>query len=453
MLSLNARLLIAASVVLVAFLGLSGWALDRAFRESALTAVQDRLQTQIYMLLGAADLNAAHRLELPDALPEARLSQPDSGLYAQVIDGDGKVVWRSQSVVGLIIPFPLTHKVGEADFQPAMAADGTALFTLSFAVSWEVETDQYRRYTFQVAETQQGFRMQVNKFRRSLWGWLVAVAVLLLGVQGIILRWGLKPLRQVAGEVAEIEAGRRRELTASYPKELRGLTENLNTLIHQSQAHLGRYRNALGDLAHSLKTPLAVLRGAVEGEASADDNLRHAVREQVARMNQTVEYQLQRAAASGRMALAAPVAVEPVARKILESLAKVYADKSLRLDLQVESSAMFFGDEGDLMEILGNLADNACKWACSRVEVRAISVGKALQQKKLILEVEDDGPGIPAEKRRAILNRGARADPYTTGHGIGLAVVRDLVEEIYQGVLEIKNGPLDGTLVRVQLQF
>lgn len=452
MLSLNSRLLIAASAVLVAFLGLSGFALDRAFRESALAAVQERLQTQIYMLLGAADLDAERRLRLPEALPEARFSQPDSGLYAQVVDGVGQVVWQSQSILGLAIPFPVAQRSGEPYFQQVAASDGTPLFALSFAVRWEIGSERYRRYTFQVAETQQGFRIQVKRFRRNLWGWFVAAALVLLAVQGAILRWSLRPLREVAREVAEIEAGRRTELTGSYPKELRSLTENLNALIHHSHAHLERYRNALADLAHSLKTPLAVLRGAVEGETAND--WRYTVREQVERMNQTVEYQLQRAAAAGRTALAAPTPVEAVARKIIDSLAKVYADRSLQWDLQVDCPAVFYGDEGDLMEILGNLTDNACKWAHGRIEVRAYSVETSSgQREKLVLEVQDDGPGIPAHKRRAILNRGERADPYTAGHGIGLAVVRDLVEDLYQGTLEIDSGPLGGARVRVSLQF
>lgn len=451
MLSLNSRLLIAASIALAAFLGLTGLALDRAFRESALTAVQERLQTQVYMLLGVADLDAAQRLGLPNALPEARLSQPDSGLYAQVISSEGSVVWRSQSIVGRAIPFPETHDLGEPYFQSVTASDGSPLFALSFTVSWEVKDHQYRRYTFQVAETQQGFYTQVNRFRRSLGGWLLAMALVLLAVQGIILRWGLRPLRQVAQEVAEIEAGRRTELAGSYPRELRRLTENLNALIHHSHAHLERYRNALGDLAHSLKTPLAVLRSTVESGPPADHS---GLREQIERMNQTVDYQLQRAAASGRIALAAPVPVEPLARKLMDSLAKVYADKSLRLNLQVEGSTEFLGDEGDLMEILGNLGDNACKWARSRVDMRVFRCrASSGQGETLVLEVEDDGPGIPVDRRRAILNRGERADPFTPGHGIGLAVVRDLVEEIYQGSLEIDNGALGGARIQVRLRL
>jgi two-component system sensor histidine kinase PhoQ len=169
-------------------------------------------------------------------------------------------------------------------------------------------------------------------------------------------------------------------------------------------------------------------------------------------MNRTVEYQLQRAAASGRIALAAPVLVEPIARKLVYSLAKVYAEKSLRFDIDVDAELSFHGDDGDLMEVLGNLADNACKWARRRVAVRAFLAAAALPDSELVLEIEDDGPGIPVGKRHAIVTRGARADPDTSGHGIGLAVVSNIVEEVYRGSLEIEDAPRGGTRVRARLR-
>lgn len=450
--SLNRRLLVAASVVLVAFLSLTGLTLDRAFRDSASSAVRDRLQAQVFMLLGAADLDTFSRLSLPQALPEARFSTPDSGLYADVMDSQGNLVWRSPSLLGLALPFfPAVRNPGDTQFAPLDAPDGTPLFVLAFTVSWEIAPNQYRLYTFRVAETQWNFRDQLWSFRRSLWGWLLASSGVLLAVQGLILRWSLKPLRQVAAEVNDIEAGRRTELRGSYPEELQPLTTNLNALIRHAHAHLERYRNALGDLAHSLKTPLAVLRGTLENNAPPEE-LRHTLAEQVERMNRTVDYQLQRAAASGRIALSAPLPVAPVARKILDSLAKVYASRAPQLQCEVALTTVFYGDEGDLLEILGNLADNACKWCRGRVIVRAHPAEQGGRM-ELVVEVEDDGPGIPAEQAPQLLGRGQRADPTVAGHGIGLAVVRDLVEEIYYGRLDIGQSPLGGALVRARLRF
>jgi two-component system sensor histidine kinase PhoQ len=450
--SLSGRLLIAASAVLAAFLGLTGLSLDRAFRDSALAAVQDRLQAQVYMLLGAVDVDAFNRLTLPQTLPEARFSTPDSGLYADLMDSQGNLAWHSPSLLGLALPFfPAVRNPGDTQFAPLEASDGTPLFVLAFTVSWEIARNQYQPYTFRVAETRQDFDDQVWSFRRGLWGWLLASTVVLLAAQGLILRWSLKPLRQVAAEIKDIETGRRDELSSGYPEELRPLTTNLNALLRQGRAHLERYRNALGDLAHSLKTPLAVARGALDNDADSGE-LRRTLGEQVARMNRTVDYQLQRAAAAGRIALSAPLPVAPLARKILDSLAKVYADRALQLRAEIAATTVFYGDEGDLLEILGNLADNACKWCRRQVVVRAHPTDRD-GRTELMVEVEDDGPGIPADQAPLLLNRGQRADPTVAGHGIGLAVVRDLVEEVYYGRLEIGQGALGGARVRARLRF
>lgn len=443
----------AASAVLVVFLGLTGMALDRAFRESALNAVQDRLQAQVYLLLGAAELSPSNnRLTVPDSLPEARYSTPGSGLYAAVTARGGQPVWQSRSMIGWDIPFPQPAHPGESVFEAVASVQGARLFALSFMVLWQTEAGPGQRYTFHVAESRDIFANQVAGFRKSLWVWLGVATLVLLGVQGATLRWSLSPLRQVARELMEIEAGLRTELTTGYPKEIQHLTGNLNALVHQNQRRLTRYRNALGDLAHSLKTPLAVLSGAIEDLQTSQVSKR-TIEEQIGQLGQTVEYQLQRAAASGRTPLHVPVSVAPCARKVVDSLAKVYRDKRLRCELDVASDAEFYGDQGDLFEVLGNLVDNAFKWARSRVIVCARPVTHGLDRGSgLVLEIQDDGPGIAQGELRSILHRGVRADPYTPGHGIGLAVVRDMVEDVYQGTLEIDRGPLGGARVRVRFE-
>lgn len=450
--SLRGRLLVAASVVLAAFLGLTGLTLDGAFRDSALSSVQSRLQAQVYILLGAADMDPFKRLVLPQTLTEARLSMPDSGLYADVMDSQGNLVWRSPSLLGLALPFfPAVRNAGETQFATLELSNGAPLFVLAFTVNWETTPNQYQTYTFRVAETQWEYLDQLWSFRRSLWGWLLVATVLLLAGQGLTLHWGLKPLRRVAAEVKHIETGQQTELSGDYPEELALLTANLNALLKQSRAHLERYRHALADLAHSLKTPLAVLRGTLENRVPPNE-LQQTLREQLERMNRTVDYQLQRAAASGRIALTKPLSVAPVARKIQDSLAKVYASRALLLSSDVSPKTVFYGDEGDLLEILGNLADNACKWCQRQVVMRAYPVEHG-ERKELIVEVEDDGPGIPLDQAPVLLGRGQRADPTVDGHGIGLAVVRDLVEEVYYGKLEIGRGVLGGALVRARLRF
>ncbi len=449
--SLHARLLAAASLVLTAFLGLTGWALDQAFRASAETAAHDRLKGHIYALLAATDLEAGGFLDIPDTLPEARFSNPDSGLYAQVVSRDRTFQWRSTSMLGFAIPFRLKVQPGAFRFD-TVVVDGRSLFTVSFGVVWENERRMEHAYTFSVAESSASFRREIAGFRRSLWGWLGGLAAVLLLLQGSIVRWGMAPLRWVAADLRNIESGRATRLEGHYPRELRGLTDNLNALIAHNQAALERYRNALADLAHSLKTPLAVLQG-LAGSQRGDEVELQTLRDQVRHMNQIVEYQLQRAATSGRATLSAVLPLKPVVNKVVSSLAKVYADKAVRVVRNIPDDAMFYGDQGDLVELLGNLLDNAHKWCRNRVELSVqplVGTDPHTSRAGLELQIDDDGPGIASARRPAVLERGVRADSLAEGQGIGLAVVRDIVDA-YQGSLSIEESSLGGARVRVRL--
>jgi two-component system sensor histidine kinase PhoQ len=448
-LSLNARLTLAASLVLVAFLGLTGLALERAFRDAGLAAVKDRLQGQIYTLIAAAELHDDGRLSMPDALPDGRLSSPDSGLYARITAADGKVLWQSPSVLGMRIPYPVTAAEGIAAFAPVTAGDGLLLYGLTFSVQWEIGAGQSSHLSFQVAETRDILASQVAHFRRSLWGWLVAAALGLLLVQGLVMRFGLAPLRRVGAELADIESGTRQRLSAHYPRELTTLTEGINAFIDSGRGRLERSRHALAELAHSLKTPLAVLRSQLDGGASMQE-MHDTLAEQTTRMHRTIDYQLQRAAASGPTPLAPAVDVASVVVRLEDSLGKVYAHKKLRMDLDIAAGIGFHGDEGDLMEILGNVLDNACKWAGSRVRVR-VAIERDGAQAQLSLRVDDDGPGIPAQQLNAVLARGVRADTTTPGHGIGLAVVRDIVIDVYGGQLAVGASDLGGAAVTIRI--
>ena len=446
MLSLNARLTLAASVTLAGFLGLTGLALDRAFAEAGLAAVRDRLQGQVYTLLAAAEVDASGRLVMPRALPEARLASPDSGLYARVSGARGTVLWHSPSLLGIDIPFAVPAEEGVALFAPLEAGDGRALYALSFAVAWETGTGASLRLTFEVAESRAILESQLAHFRRSLWGWLVAAALALLLVQGLVLRFGLSPLRRVGAELDEVEAGSRRSLSNHYPREIARLSGRINAFIDSGRRRLERSRDALGALAHSLKTPLAVLSSTIEADADGD-SVRRVLEEQTARMRRTIDYQLQRAAASGPTPMAPAVALEPLAQRLLDALAKVYADKGLRLEIEAAPGLAFNADEGDLTEVLGNLLDNACKWARTRVR---LSMVLEPASGALDLRVEDDGHGIPQSQLDAVLGRGVRADSSTEGHGIGLAVVRDIVVEIYGGSVEAGISELGGAAVVIR---
>ncbi len=449
MTSLTRRLLLAASVVLVIFLGLTGYVLDQAFRHSAESAERDRLQGHVYALLAAADLQNG-TLGLPRSLPEARFTTPNSGLYARIVGAHGEVVWSSPSMLGLSVPFATLGMPGAANYERLTAANGEPYYGESFTVVWDSGGGKLTRYSFQVTESLTSFLDQVNAFRRNLWGWLVGVAVLLLAVQGSILRWGLAPLRRVAADLEDVRAGERVHLDQDYPRELQGLTQSINTFIASERAQRDRYRNTLADLAHSLKTPLAVMHG-VLGQRPSPHAADETLQDQVERMRQIVDYQLQRAATSGKSTFATPVSVNSTVQRIGASLDKVYASRGLSCAIKVDSDLTFRGDQGDLMEVVGNVLDNAYKWARSRVEVRAFSETTSEGSAELVICVDDDGPGIPADQRHAVLSRGVRADQTVFGHGIGLAVVRDILSA-YDGNLTLdSDGKLGGA--RITLRF
>ncbi len=446
-LSLSRRLALIAACVLVAFFGLTGSVLERAFLVSVENAVREKLQIQVYLLLGAAELDEEGRLLMPEILPEPKLSLPASGLYAAITQDAENTLWQSLSSAGQRVPYPAVA----GDREPVFGLVGDeALYALSYPVTWELTDGGEQDLVFRVAETRANADAQVGGFRQTLWTWLGAVAVVLLVAQAGTLRWGLAPLRRLANEIFDIEQGRRTNLGDDYPCELSAVTGNLNKLLVNGSTRLQRYREALADLAHSLKTPLAVLRSAADDQMSKPQ--RDLVTEQVERMDQAIAYHLQRGAAAGRTALSTAVNPRKTLERIGASLSKVYADKSVKFDLDIAPGAVFIGDPGDLIEMTGNLLDNAFKWCGKQVRISAQSLENGDSGSgRLLIEVEDDGPGIPETHRQRVLERGGRVDELVPGQGIGLTLVREMVEKAYGGSMVLDTSPLGGALVRIVL--
>lgn len=444
--SLGARVALGASLVLLVFVALTAITLDRAFRESALSATQQRLLGQTYLLMAAAEVEPQGHLTMPATLPEARFSLPSSGLYGMIVDANGGVLWRSRSAIGAPAALGRALPAGQHSFEQRRGTDDHEYLVVSYGVQW---TTAARRHplTFVVGEERSPFVAQIQRYRRTLWGWLGAMALLLVLTQALTLRWGLRPLRRVSQELAAIENGSQDQLLGQYPTELAGLTRNLNELLRHERAQQHRYRNALGDLAHSLKTPLAVLRSALADSSSSKTSAidPHLVEEQVVRMDHIISYQLQRAATAGRLRLTAPIHLRALVDRLIKSLNKVHRDKQVQIIENIEEESRFYGDEGDLMELLGNTLDNAYKWCRHRVRVSA-----ARDSGNLILRIEDDGPGIGAADADLILQRGVRSDEHVPGHGIGLATVRDILQA-YDGDIVIARSPLGGADIRLRL--
>ncbi|HEY5601743.1 MAG TPA: ATP-binding protein [Gammaproteobacteria bacterium] len=448
MLSLNARVLIAATAILAAFFGLAGLMLDRAYRLSSEEALGKRLEVQVYALIALAAIDDSGNVYMPRNYTETNFLNYSSDTYARISDPDGRIVWSTPTPVGINLPYIVRLARNQKDFSYVTVKADFSVAIYSQGIAWHDLA--HKVYTFSVAEKLDDFNRQITLYRRNLWGLLGGVALLLLVVQGAIIRWGLAPLGRVSGELVAIEAGRKQRLSEDYPGELKGLTDNVNALLGHQHEHLERYRHTLGDLAHSLKTPLAVLQNTLD-EKTIESASAKAIQEQLDRITQITEYQLQRAATAGQSPLIAPVDIEDVVRKVVNSLSKVYADRGINAELVIDNGLVFHGDEGDLMEVIGNLTDNAFKYCHRRVRIAA---KMCLHEKKnlqgLLISVNDDGPGVPNEMVKRVVRRGVRVDQGISGHGIGLSVVQDIAQ-IYGGELTISDGMLGGAMVSVWL--
>lgn len=427
---------------MVLFLSVTGGVLDGAFRKSLRAAMRERMQAQIYQLLSTSEIDKNGNLimPLPTRLPDPQLALPDSGLYAFVgTNGGAAVLWRSPSLGTRRIPQTFDLQVGEHRWLNISLEDGKDYFLLGFGFQRAQPSGLYP-LNFYLLSEQAPVQKQIASYRRRLWGGLAGATLLLLATQTWVLRWSLKPLREVRRELSAIEAGDRHHIDGAYPREVRQLTDKINALLNQERARQSRYRNALADLAHSLKTPLAVLRGAVD----QPDMLRSQVDEQSARMTHIVERQLQRASTATAAATAPAVALYPVTERIAGSLSKVYRDKNVIVVNHIDPKLRFRCDEADLMEVLGNLIDNAFKWCRGRIEISGYRDGE-----NLLIGIHDNGPGIGAEHIGRILQRGGRADESTPGHGLGLSLAADIAEA-YQGQLRIASSLLGGAAVIIE---
>ncbi len=446
--SLNSRLLLTASVALLIFFAISALLLDMAFRQTAESLLANRLQVAVTSLIAATELDNQGRVVVPQAAPESRLHRPGAGLYAQIRRADGAVVWRSRSMLGSRINYPPTLLTGDRRLTRISKDDGEPLFAMSYGVAWEGPDGELTPFTFDVAESLEPYRSQLSRFRRSLLGGFVILSIVLLGVQMLVIRWGLRPLRRMEADIASMRKGEVLTLGGNYPRELATLARTINDLLRSERAHLERYRNSLADLAHSLKTPLAVL-STLRENGQLDRASRDALDEQVERMNAIVEYQLRRASASGSAQSMNRASVAQEVGKITRSLGKVYHQRHLQISSELEDDLIFHGDSEDLLEIVGNLVDNACKWARSRVHIRAARRSSATTP-RMEIAVSDDGPGMQPDEVDRLLHRGVRGDEGVAGHGIGLAVVRDIVV-MYGGEIAVRRSELGGAEVTVSL--
>lgn len=442
--SLQTRLLVTLAVLLLAAAAVAAWSLDSLYRNLGLRALEDVLDAQVIALISTADIDSEGRL-VPQNLAEPRLATPGSGLYAEILGSRGS--WRSPSALGSGLNLAAQPAPGERRFEHARLADGTRVLGLSLGIRWEPAEGETRDFVIRAGQSLEPWYRQVLRVRAGLITGSLLIGLLLLGGLAIALRIALGPLRRLETEIVDIEAGRRDALGAGWPRELTGVTGNLNALLVGERKRLERYRATLGNLAHSLKTPLAAMRGLIEqGQAEAE-----ALGPQLDRMQAIVQHQLKRAVFGGSGATLTDLSVKEPLEQLRAALAKVYADKNLRVTLAVALGTAYPIDAGDFLELAGNLMDNACKYCRTAIAVRATPWTAAEWRRPgLVLDVEDDGSGISPADRARVLERGARADESVAGQGIGLSVAREIAAA-YSGTLEIGESRFGGARVSLRL--
>ncbi|ASP37343.1 hypothetical protein CHH28_00985 [Bacterioplanes sanyensis] len=440
--SLLVRLLLFTLLFLLLLMAAVGYVLDAVYRQGQLQDWQQRIQVHSYNLLALVE-ERDQQLVLPERLQNQRFNNRDSGLFA-VVEKAGEVVWRTPSAQTLGRFSSGWSDVGEWQFSRASNGEQEMLIA-RFGFEWQPLNSAVapRIYNLVLAETSERLDAVSREFQRQLWQLLVEIVVALMVLQALILRLGLRPLRRMSDELEILQQGQSSQLQNDYPRELQPLITNFNRVLTAEQSQRERYRNTVADVSHSLKTPLTVLKGMLPNVVLPNEQ-KQEIATQLERMSDTVQYQLQRAMTGSRVSAAQRIAVAPVVESVLSALKKVYADKGIDWHIDCQSSCYFYGDDNDLMEIIGNLTDNASKYCQQQVRVRLLR-----ENSQCCFMVEDDGPGIPVTQYEQVLRRGVRLDSQQPGQGFGLALVKDILDA-YQAQLRISRSPLGGACFEVR---
>ena len=436
-LSLRLRSIFLAIVLLALFAPSTVVILDEAYTDSLTQAKMSELRLMNLGLLSAFELDGDMPY-MPEILYEEQLNLPGSGYLGVIIFRD-EVIWQSASALEYTFSPPaIDVAVGNElfleSYTPAFEEE-SQFFVYAFTAEFASSRD-FEPVRFYIFNNKALFEAERSTFLSTTWQWIVTLCIALLVFIIIGISLVLLPVRKLIDEISQTSSGNKRELESRYPVEFDSLKESINGLLQTEAAQRARYKNSLGDLAHSLKTPLAV--------ASGNSNLPTEVKESLQQIDKIIKRQLKRASA-GKSGWQQAIDVLPVLHKLADAMDKVYQDKALTIEFDMDDNIQFKGDETDFMELCGNLLDNACKAAQDRIVISAET-----SEGWLTIYVEDDGPGIPDDKKVLLLERGTRLDTYTEGHGIGMALATDLVS-IYEGRMLIKDSALGGA--RIVIQF
>jgi two-component system sensor histidine kinase PhoQ len=441
--SLRVRFILAGGTLSLLFMVGLLPALQSAFGLALRESIQQRLASDVTTLISAAQVEG-NQLHMPTLLPDEQFNLPDSRLLGYIYDRNSNLVWQSRATHHSDIHYTPRYDGLGTVFTHIHEVNGVEYFV--YDVEVKLLAGKNAAYSFVAVQPVEDYQRIIQGLRERLWlGFGAALLALLLLLWGG-LTWGFRSLRQLSTELDEIEAGSRDSLSEQHPRELLRLTDSLNRLLRGEREHRQRYRDSLGDLAHSLKTPLAVLQGVSEviAQRPQDKEQARVLQGQIERMSQQIDYQLQRASLRKSGLVRHRVLLRPLIDSLASTLDKVYRDKDVLLEVTVGPAAAVPMERNAMLEMLGNLMENAWRLCVGRVRISLQDTPQGLQ-----LCIEDDGPGVPAGQRAEILERGARLDRQNPGQGIGLAVVKDILES-YDAQLRLEDSALGGAAFQVQ---
>jgi signal transduction histidine kinase len=424
-----------------------GAVLSNAFRMAAQNSFDAALQADMDGLIAAAEPDPNGGVMLADRFLNHNFDRVYSGLYYQIKVGQGGGQISRSLFDKDINPVNQTRK-GALTWGSAEGPENQTLRVVSRRVDLTPDNRTDANYTFLVAGDMAQVERQTREFNTTLFWSFLLLGLGLIAAILVQVKVGLLPLRQVSKGLGKIRDGEARRLDGHFPTEIAPLVGELNSLIQHSEEVVGRARTHVSNLAHFLKTPLSVL--AAEAEAHERDAaaapLAEMVKRQVFSMRRQVDHYLSRARAAGSLdVLGNRTQVSAVLDDLARVIARIHAVRGVAIDAECDDGIYFRGERQDLEEMLGNLIDNGCKWAKSRVRVRCDKSGG-----RLVVTVEDDGPGLSAQQRAQVGERGERLDESVPGSGLGLAIVRD-ISKLYGGFFSLQGSSLGGVLARLEL--
>lgn len=435
--SLSGRLLAAAGLWTLLVLAGGGFVLSYAFSSYVKEDNETRLVNLLDNIIGLTEVGTDEVLHFIKPLADQNFETPYSGWYWQISEVDHDPL-RSRSLWDVDLVTDLTKAQFDLKFRDGIGPDGQQLIVAERDIVLPEAAD--RVFRFLIAVDTANMRNAITRFDRLLFWSLAIIALAIIASVIAQITFALRPIREVRRSLADVRRGLQSHVSDDLPDDLRPLSEEINALIDHNEKIITRARTHVGNLAHALKTPLSVISN--HAESHEDAITRELLSAQSLQMLNHINHHLKRARIAGG-GTGMGVNVKPILDKLISAMTRLYSDKDLSFSCDVDGALMFDGEEEDLNEIVGNLVDNASKWAKTKVDIRAEYIKESPRRPMFTLTIDDDGPGVVAELREELFDRGRRLDERVPGTGLGLNIVREIAE-LYGGQASLKASDSGG---------